>query len=82
MFGTGLAFRPDNPLQRAGAQGGFCLQLLSVDVEDAEGLDKEPAGEDRTCGKGRQGTLNNDIMERDGSEYRKDDADSFHPETS
>ena len=50
-----------------------------MDVEDAEGLDSEPAGEDKTCGKGRQGTLKNDIKERDGSEHRKDDTDSFHP---
>ena len=53
-----------------------------MDGEDAEGLDKEPAGEDRTCGKGRQGTFNNDIKERDGSEHRQVDSDSFHPETS
>ena len=66
MFGAGLAIRPDDPLQRADAQG-FSLQLLPMDVEDAEGLDSEPAGEDRTCGKGRQGTFNNDIQEPDGS---------------
>ena len=81
MFGARLAIRPDNLLQRAGAQG-FSLQLLSMDVEDAEGLDSEPASEDRTCGKGRQGTFNSDIKERDGSEYGKDDADSFHPKTT
>ena len=78
VFGTGSAIRPDNPLQRPDAQV-FSLQLLPMDVEDAEGLDSEPAGEDRTCGKGRQGTFN-DIKERDGSEHRKDDADSFHAE--
>ena len=32
-------------------QRGVSLQLLHLDVEDAEGLDSEPAGEDRTCGK-------------------------------
>ena len=53
-----------------------------MDVEDAEGLDSEPASKDRTCGKGREGTFNNDIKERDESECRKDDADSFHPKTS
>ena len=53
----------------------FSLQLRLMDVEDAEGLESESASEDRTCG-------NNDIKERDGSEPRKDDADSFHPETS
>ena len=76
-----MAIRPDNPLQRAGAQG-FSLQLLSMDVEDAEGLESEPASEDRTCGKGRGGTFNNDIKERDESECGKDDADSFQPKTS
>ena len=44
MFGAGLAILPDNPLQRADAQG-FSLQLLPVDVEDGEGLDSELAGE-------------------------------------
>ena len=52
MFGAGFAIRPDNPLQRAYAQG-FSLQLPPMDVEDAEGRDSEPAGEDRTCGKER-----------------------------
>ena len=72
MFGAGFAIRPDNPLQRADAQG-FSLRLLPVDDKDAEGLDSEPAGEDRTCVEGRQGTLYNNIKERDGSEHRKDD---------
>ena len=40
MFGAGLAIRPDNPIQRADAQG-FSLQLLPMDVKDAEGLDSE-----------------------------------------
>ena len=72
VLGAGLASRPDNPLQRADAQV-FSLQLPPMDVEDAEGLDSEPAGEDRTCGKERQGTFNNDIKERDGSEHSKDE---------
>ena len=60
----------------------FSLQLLPMAVEDAESLDNQPAGEDRTCGKGRQARFNNDIKERDGSEHRKDDADSFYPKTT
>ena len=50
VFGAGLAIRPDIPLQRAGSQG-FSLKLLPMDVVDAEGLDLEQVGEDRTCGK-------------------------------
>ena len=69
MFGAGLAIGPDNPLQRAGAQG-FSLQLLPMDVEDAEGLDNEPAGERRTCGKGRQGTFNNVQQRHQGTRWK------------
>ena len=50
MFGAGLAIRPDIPLQLAGSQG-FLLKLRLMDVVDAEGLDLEPVGEDKTCGK-------------------------------
>ena len=35
------------------ARRSFSLELLSMDVVDAEGLDFEQVGEDRTCGKGR-----------------------------
>ena len=50
MFGAGLAIRPDIPLQRAGSQV-FFLKLLPMDVVDAEGLESELVGEDKTCGK-------------------------------
>ena len=33
------------------ARRGFSLKLLPMDVVDAEGLDLEQVGEDRTCGK-------------------------------
>ena len=49
MFGAGSAIRP-GPLQRAGALG-LWHQLLAMDVVDAEGLDDEAAGEERTEGK-------------------------------
>ena len=42
-----MAIRPDILLQRA----EFSLNLLPIDVVDAEGLDLETVGEDRTCGK-------------------------------
>ena len=50
VFGAGLAIRPDIPLQRACSQG-CSLKLLPMDVVDAEGLDLEQVGEERTCGK-------------------------------
>ena len=50
VFGAGLAIRQDIPLQRVGSQG-FSLELLLMDVVDAEGLDLEQVGEDRTRGK-------------------------------
>ena len=50
MFGAGLAIRPDIPRQQAGSQG-FSLKLLPMGVVDAEGLDLEQVGEDKTCGK-------------------------------
>ena len=49
-FGAGLAIRPDIPHQRAGSQG-FSPKLLPMDVVDAEGLDLEQVGEEKTCGK-------------------------------
>ena len=50
VFGAGLAIRPDIPLRRAGSQW-FSLKLLPMDVVDAEGLDLEQVGGDKTCGK-------------------------------
>ena len=44
----GAANQPDIRLQRAGSQV-FSLKLLPIDAEDAEGLDLEQVGEDRTC---------------------------------
>ena len=49
VFGAGFAIRPDIP-QRVGSQG-FSLKLLPMDVVDAEGLDLEQVGEDKTSGK-------------------------------
>ena len=51
VFGAGSAIRP-GPLQRADALG-LMRQLLSMDDEDAEGLESETVGEDRTRGNGR-----------------------------
>ena len=42
-----------------------------MDVEDAEGLDFGEAFKDRTRGKGRKGTVSNDIKERDGGETQR-----------
>ena len=47
---AGFAIRPDTPLQRAGSQG-FSLKPPPMDVLDAEGLDLDQVGEDKTCGK-------------------------------
>ena len=41
-----------------------------MDVVDAEGLDVEPVGEDKTGGKERKGMFSNDIKERHGSEHK------------
>ena len=64
------------PLQRAGALGHW-HQLLAIDVVDAEGLDDEAVGEERTEGKRTNGTFNIDIKERDGNGC-KNDADFLH----
>ena len=37
----------------ASGLAGFSLKLLPMDVADAEGLDLEQVGEDKTCGKGQ-----------------------------
>ena len=42
-----------------------------MDVVDAEGLDDDAVGEERTEGKRTNGTLKNDIKERDGCETLK-----------
>ena len=52
MFGVGLANRPHIPVQPRGAHE-FSLQLLSMDVADAEGKDDDPVGEEKTCVNGR-----------------------------
>ena len=49
VFEAGLAIRPDILLQRAGSQV-FSLKLIPMDAVDAEGLDFDQVGEDRTCG--------------------------------
>ena len=51
MFGAGSAIL-SGPLQRADALG-LLRQLLSMDDEDAEGLESEPEGGDKTGGNGR-----------------------------
>ena len=79
LFGAGLAIRPDNPLQRADAQGFLCsffpwtlrtLKVRTVSQQVRIGL----------VGKGdkaRPITTSTNEME-----HRKDDADSFHHKTT
>ena len=69
MFGSESAIRPGS-LQRADALG-LLRQLLATDVVDAEGLDDDEVGEERTEGKQTNGISNNDIKERDGCETLK-----------
>ena len=53
VFGGESAIRPDS-LQRAGALG-LLHQLLTMDVEDAEGLEEGAEDEGNTRGKGQCG---------------------------
>ena len=69
MFGAESAIRPGS-LARADALG-LLLQLLAMDVVDAEGLDDDAVGKERTERKRTNGTHNNDIKGRDGCETRK-----------
>ena len=64
VSGAGSAIRP-GPLQRARALG-LWHQLLAMDVVDADSLDDEAVGEERTEGKRTNGTSNIDFEERDG----------------
>ena len=61
VCGVGLAKQPDIPLQRAEAWG-FTL-LLSNEVDDAEGRDREQVGDEAT-GKRTKGPLNKDMTTR------------------
>ena len=58
-----------HPTPASGPQG-FSLELLPMDVVDAEGLDLEQVGEDKTCGKEQSGMFSNDIKERDRCEHK------------
>ena len=51
-----------------------------MDVVDAERLDDDAVGEERTEGKWTNGTFNNDIKERDGCETLKMTRTRFHLE--
>ena len=54
----------------ASGLAGVFLKLLPMDVVDAKGLDSEPVGEDRTCGKGRWRLFNIHIKKRDEHEHK------------
>ena len=49
MFGAGLVIRPDHSSERGSK--GLSLKFLPTDVLDAERLDLEQVGEDKTCGE-------------------------------